>query len=305
MAIYDCFTFYNEFELLELRLKTLYDAVDYFVIVESDKTHRNIPKKFNFEERQEEFAVYMPKIRYIKETDILPYTGKGDWTLENHQRNCIMRGLYDAQPDDYVFISDLDEIPHPEFIKRLERNELKIHFFGHKALLDRRLKKYRRLNRIKFALLHPQSLFRSLSNREFLEHSPLVTEQDFFYYFLNCHSKGLWYGSILVLFKNLKLPQELRNIRNRLPRVEKGGWHFSYMGGVERIIVKMNSIVEGNEEIAVPQHIEACLREGKDVYGRTGAADFEFEFCKLEDIGLLKIEDFVKKYPEFYYEFNQ
>ena len=46
IKIYDCFTFYNEFDLLELRLTELYNYVDYFVIVEADTTFTNRPKPF-------------------------------------------------------------------------------------------------------------------------------------------------------------------------------------------------------------------------------------------------------------------
>ena len=51
MKIYDGFTFFNELELLELRLKSFWDIVDCFVIVEADKTHANIFKPFNFAEQ--------------------------------------------------------------------------------------------------------------------------------------------------------------------------------------------------------------------------------------------------------------
>ncbi len=50
VKVYDCFTFYNEFELLELRLRALWDVVDYFVLVEADRTHTNKPKPFYFYE---------------------------------------------------------------------------------------------------------------------------------------------------------------------------------------------------------------------------------------------------------------
>lgn len=52
MKIYDCFTFFNEFELLELRLETLYDAVDYFVIVEANKTHNNEGSRHGVQRRR-------------------------------------------------------------------------------------------------------------------------------------------------------------------------------------------------------------------------------------------------------------
>ena len=48
MKIFDCFTFFNELELLELRLKMLSPYVDYFVLVESNITFRGDSKTFLF-----------------------------------------------------------------------------------------------------------------------------------------------------------------------------------------------------------------------------------------------------------------
>ena len=128
MRIYDCFTFYNEFELLELRLESLWDVVDRFVIVESNKTFTNKPKEYNFIARQNDYRKYFPKIRYVVENDRVPYNGTGDWSIEINQRNAIMRGIQDAQPDDLIFISDLDEIPAPDVVSRIRNNEAVIVF---------------------------------------------------------------------------------------------------------------------------------------------------------------------------------
>ena len=123
MKVYDCFTFYNEFELLELRLNSLYDVVDYFVIVEGTKTQSNQPKELNFPKRKDEFQKFSSKIRYIVfNADNIPYTGVGDWSIEVSQRNAIMLGLPDANPEDLVFISDLDEIPAPDILERIYKN---------------------------------------------------------------------------------------------------------------------------------------------------------------------------------------
>ena len=124
LKIYDCFTFYTEFELLELRLKSLWNIVDYFVIVESNRTFSNKPKKLQFLERQGEFKEFFSKIRHVTfNAENVPYSGVGDWSIEVSQRNAIMAGLQDAQPDDLVFISDLDEIPAPDILKRIQENQ--------------------------------------------------------------------------------------------------------------------------------------------------------------------------------------
>ena len=108
--IYDCFTFFNENELLELRFMTLYDTVDYFVIVEAGQTFTGKPKPFNFVIPEQ----YADKIRYIK---LMNLPSKSAWDNEFFQRNSITKGLYDASPDDFVIISDVDEIPNPEAIQ--------------------------------------------------------------------------------------------------------------------------------------------------------------------------------------------
>lgn len=108
MKIFDCFTFYNELDLLEIRLEELYTNVDHFVIVESNQTFTNRPKNYIFDEARARFEKYLDKIIYIK-VDDMPGS-VNPWDNERHQRNCIMRGLVTASPDDIIIISDCDEV---------------------------------------------------------------------------------------------------------------------------------------------------------------------------------------------------
>ena len=126
MKVYDCFTFYNEFELLELRLKSLWYMVDYFVLVEADKTQNNVPKPFHFAEHEKDFKEFLPKIRHIPLRVNVEYKGVGDWQIEHGQRNGIMYGLSDAAPDDLIFISDVDEIPEPDILNRISKNKVQL-----------------------------------------------------------------------------------------------------------------------------------------------------------------------------------
>ena len=64
MKIYDCFTFFNELDLLEIRLKTMDKFVDYFVIVEANKTFSGAPKESIFLKNQKRFEKWKSKIRY-------------------------------------------------------------------------------------------------------------------------------------------------------------------------------------------------------------------------------------------------
>lgn len=112
--IYDAFIFYNELDLLELRLEELTDVVDYFVLVEATKTFRNNDKPLYFSENKERYKKFLNKIIHIV-VDDMP-EGIDPWLRENHQRNCIIRGLTDIRENDLVIISDVDEILNPEVV---------------------------------------------------------------------------------------------------------------------------------------------------------------------------------------------
>lgn len=107
--IVDCFTFYNEIDVLKKRLRYLSPAVDRFVLVESTVTHRGDPKELYFEKNKEQFREWLDKIVHIVVEDNPDDTDP--WKRENHQRNCILRGIEDLKDDDLVLISDVDEIP--------------------------------------------------------------------------------------------------------------------------------------------------------------------------------------------------
>ncbi len=115
--VFDCFTFFDEFPILSIRLKELAEVVDVFVLVEATRTHRGEAKPPYFWERQQEFAEYLPKIRAVV-VDDLP-AGEDPVALERFQRNCIVRGLNDASADDIVLISDADEIPAAAAVRNL------------------------------------------------------------------------------------------------------------------------------------------------------------------------------------------
>lgn len=116
--VFDCFLFFNELELLELRLETLWDVVDYFVLVEANQTFSGNPKNLIFEENRERFNKYLRKIIYVKVEDSpKPINRFYYWNVEFFQRNCILRGLDSkAKNGDFIIISDVDEILSPNSI---------------------------------------------------------------------------------------------------------------------------------------------------------------------------------------------
>ena len=290
MKVYDCFTFFNEFELLELRLKTFYDLVDYFVIVEANKTHTNEPKPFNFLERQKEFKQYFKKIRYVMDDSVVPYNGVGDWSIENNQRNNIIQGLPDAEPDDLILISDVDEFPNPYMLK---------------ILIDSQFDKTLDVKVIQYLLPEPftkgtllpfQSQVRAIT---ILNYMPLVCKQQFHCYYFDFAAFDLdWEGTVIGKYKFMESPQTFRNYRRILPRIDKGGYHFSYMGGVHRIISKMNNIVEGKELVVKDskyvdeKFVEQSMNNGQYFYDER-----IFSHCDINNIEIPGIKDFLIKYP--------
>ena len=113
MKIYDCFMYWDEDLLLNLRLNILDKYVNYFVIVEGNRTWQDNPKKFKL--KLNKLKKFKKKIIYIRVTDFPK--SKNPWIRENFQRNSIMRGLIKANKNDLIMISDLDEIPNPSAIK--------------------------------------------------------------------------------------------------------------------------------------------------------------------------------------------
>ncbi|MGX9354870.1 hypothetical protein ACS3SW_06825 [Roseobacteraceae bacterium S113] len=107
--IYDCFTFFNELDLLEMRLRMTHEHVDRYVIVEANTTFSGASRSFCLEQHMDRFAPWADKIDYVQVRDMPE--GENHWDREFHQRDAIMRGLTEAQPDDIILISDLDEIP--------------------------------------------------------------------------------------------------------------------------------------------------------------------------------------------------
>ncbi len=295
--IYDCFTFFNETELLKLRLELLSNVVDKFIIVEADKTQKGIKKEFNFERIKPLFDEKYPgKIIYIKVTDCPVLKDSKDWVIEHFQRNAIMGGVYSCKAEDLIMISDIDEIPDPAVLCNMQKYAVipinksspnkKIHLKQFFSLLGEN-KKFLKSDTLDF----------------FLEYMPVVLEQKFFYYFMNNLANEKWYGTILCRYKNMRIPQQLRNRRNIMPYVKNAGWHFSYLGGIERIKEKLNSIIEG-DNFCLPatfkteeEYISYCLDNGKDIFNREGLS---FSIIGESKIGLADIQNIKNTYPTFF-----
>lgn len=249
--IYDCFSFFNELDILELRLKTLYKIVDRFVISESRYSHSGQKKNLIFKQNRSRFAPFLDKIIYIVSSDPdNPDRATSDiayrWELENVQRNATIQHIVGMLADtDILLISDLDEIPSPVAIGKAIRKQ-----------------------------------------------RPVRLLQKIYYYYLNyrCCTTPYWTrGTVVLSVKDFKdertytdiergvalVPSvnagptatKVRVLRN-IAKIRNGGWHFSYMGGINYVLAKLNSIVEGCQANADEAYVRHCIETGNDPYDR-------------------------------------
>lgn len=261
--IYDTFPLFNELELLEVRLHELDPVVDRFVLVEATRTHSNRPKPLHFAENRQRFKRFLPKIIHIVADD-LPDTSDA-WVLEGEQRRAVDRGLKDCRPDDIILHSDLDEIPSATSVREL---------------VDTLRKGYRTdpISRAWHALLRQRAtiwLVRNLYKRR----HPFVWlfYQRQYYYFLNCASVNQpeWEGTRATFYRDYTSAFDLRRWGGH--RVPNAGWHFSYMGGVERVRQKLAAFAHqefNRPEFTDTKHIETALQEGRWVLGDDHVLDF-------------------------------
>lgn len=116
MKKYDAFTYFNESDMVRLRLKELGDAVDFFIVVEASETFTGMPKPYYFDKIK--LTPDLSK-KIIRVKTNFPHSDMNAWDREVFQRNQITIGLSEAEPDDVVIISDVDEIPNMDTVEGL------------------------------------------------------------------------------------------------------------------------------------------------------------------------------------------
>ena len=241
MKIYDCFSYWDEDLLLDLRLNILNDHVDFFVIVEGNKTWQNNFKELRFDINR--FKKFEKKIIYIPVKD-LP-DGDNPYLRENHQRNCILRGLQDSNDGDLIIVSDLDEIPNPKFISNFKKKD--------KYAVFKQMHFYYKLN------------LQSQSNP---------------YWFGSriCVKKYLKSPQWLRDLKFKKRPFwridkfRLNNI------IDNGGWHFCNLKNPQELLYKYKNLCETNDPYSFKEKIDSKylnideikkrIDTGQDLIGR-------------------------------------
>lgn len=119
MRVFDCFTYYNEEDILNIRLNELNDYVDYFVIVEASETFTGNRKPFyldNFLSCANKFLSKIIRVKVIFNDKICD-----PWEREHFQRNQIMQGLLGASKNDLILISDVDEIINTSAFNKISK----------------------------------------------------------------------------------------------------------------------------------------------------------------------------------------
>jgi len=244
--IYDCFTFFNELDLLEIRLNTLNDVVDRFVLVEATQTFTGKDKPLHFNENKARFSPFLHKITHIIVDDFPAF--ETPWINENVQRNSIIRGLTALHPNDVMMISDVDEIPDPVMVEK-HKNTPGVKLFEQKLY-------YYYLN------------YQNYSSPIWRLSTKMLSYRDF----LNLDDKHVTYNEYLPASLN-KGPtaNKVRFYEKNIP-IRNAGWHFSYLGGVDAIITKIQSFSHQEYNLARnrdPDWIRQCLQSGKDILGRS------------------------------------
>ena len=133
MKVVDCFTFYNELDLLEIRLNELDEVVDNFVIVEAEKTHQNNTKPLYYQEASDEPRFKKWKDRIINVVVPASSFTEDTWFNENNQFRAIREGLSEFSQDDLIMIGAADEIPNKNRFKEV-REKLQVPMCFHQKL---------------------------------------------------------------------------------------------------------------------------------------------------------------------------
>lgn len=235
MKLYDCFIYSGEDELLELRFTILDKDIDFFVIVEGAKYFSGKIKKQLFSIKK--FEKYKNKIRYFYINDFPEHLGD-NWVYEKFQRNALSRGLYDAQSNDIILVSDADEIPNLNCKK----------FLNYDSSVFLQNFYYYKINLLCFEGLKWKNKWAGTKAIKFkyFESAQLTRE---------------------MRVKNIPFWRIDQKIKRKL--INEGGWHFSYLMTPEEIINKVKNFSHTEFiEFAEVKHIEKMINEKKDLFNR-------------------------------------
>lgn len=248
--VIDCIPFFNELDILKLRLHILDPLVDRFVIEEATHTFSGLPKDLCFEKNREMFEEFLPKITYL----VVDNSPKEISTHERDkfQKNALAKALTDASDEDVLILSDVDEIPNPvvlhELVKRFDPDKIY-------HLAQRNFYCYLNMEEVSGNLLSITGEFPGVERR-------------------------MWLGTKVFAKKNI--PEsgiiDLREISPEDPRsvrVADGGWHFGYMGSCHETDVSRRvgtKVVAAAHQEYNTEDVLAEVKDrlilGEDIFGR-------------------------------------
>ena len=238
MKIFDCFMYFDEEVVLDLRLNTLDKYIDYFVIIESSFTHKGDKRELKFDHKK--FEKFRKKIIYIIVDDTLENIKKshkwGESLAEQHQRNSIMKGLKDSHDNDLIILSDVDEIP----------DLTKLNLFNNKN-------RYAVFSQKKF-----DYKLNLLNETEGDWHGSKI-----------CLKKNLKSPQWLRNLKFKKYPFWRIDKIKDLQIIKNGGWHFSYLQDPESLLKKIKSFSHGEfnkPEFTSKEKIAEKIKMQKNIF---------------------------------------
>ncbi len=237
MAIYDCFQYFNEDHIVDLRMNILNQYVDYFVISESTKTHQGKSKKLNFDIKN--FSKFKSKIIFViadynKDINFNKHTG-GESPIEQHQRNTLIKGIQNASEEDLIILSDSDEIPDLTKLSQIKSGKKFVAF--------------------------SQKMFMYKLNLQNLDESNWMGSRI---------TKKKNIKSMQEL-RNMKFKNyPFWRIDKYNQQIIDGGWHFSYMQTPKQILYKVKSFSHGeyDNKNLTETNIENKIIGNEDIFGR-------------------------------------
>jgi len=226
MKIIDGFIFYNELELLKVRLEELYDTVDYFILVEGTLTFTGLAKPLFYNDNKHLYEKYNDKIIHIIVNDF-PETND-PWIREHFQRNCIDRGIkqLNLNDNDVIMITDSDEIPNSKITHDIRNGILNI-------------------DKDSVYILQMCLYYYTLEwtvNRKW-NHCKLLSFEK---------------------YKTINIPEKIRHFGD-CKLIPDAGWHITYYGDFSFIHNKLQSFSEQQDNNDVnknPEFINSCIKNG-------------------------------------------
>lgn len=257
--IINAMMFFNELDALEIRLNELSDVVDYFVISESTKTHSGKPKPLYYDEvkNDDRFKKFIPKIIHQVVTDTpVSYIG-----LRNDTENFLYNSVVDK-------VNKADWFPkdRPDYCAITWESESLLRALSFCSSNDILI-----LDEAD-ELPRKSSLVDVINN--FDTNQIYNFRENFYYYYVNCLKDEIWTGSTICTFDAFKTISLCENrMKRRGVFIDNAGWHFSYLGGIDKIKYKIQSHAEqdlNNSSIldSIATRVGNCLTIGVDIYNR-------------------------------------